>query len=359
MRKLFTSVMLVLLLSVFVGAQSQKAPPVLKPASPAVPATAQEGAPAVEDEDFDIDDDSVIRMSTSLISVPAVVLDRNGRYIPNLRKEDFRIFEDGIEQEVAYFAPVEKPFTVALMLDASGSTQGQLAQLRAAANAFISQLRANDRLLIMTFDGRIHVLAEPTDVSAIRKIKLRVPEVTDGTVLYDAVDFVLNTRLAKIPGRKAIILFTDGVDMSSKGTYKRNLRDAEEQDVLIYTVRYDTLPQLPARLASIANEKARERVRERMMKKYAASESYMQELAEKTGGRFYRAESLPDVQQAFGAITQELGMQYSLGYYPKASAKANGQRGIKVRVRQPNLVVRARDSYSAGAPPAKLTVGGN
>ena len=172
MRKLFTSVMLVLLLSVYVGAQSQKAPPVLKPANPAVPAAAPEGTPAVEDEDFDIDDDSVIRMSTSLISVPAVVLDRNGRYIPNLRKEDFRIFEDGVEQEVAYFAPVEKPFTVALMLDASGSTQGQLAQLRAAANAFISQLRANDRLLIMTFDGSIHVLAEPTDVSAIRKIKL-------------------------------------------------------------------------------------------------------------------------------------------------------------------------------------------
>jgi len=359
MRKVVTSVALLFLLWVYVEAQSQKAPPVLKPASSAVPAATPEATSAADDEDLNIDDDSVIRMSTSLISVPAVVLDRNGRYIPNLRKEDFRIFEDGVEQEVAYFAPVEKPFTVALMLDASGSTQGQLAQLRAAANAFISQLRANDKLLIMTFDGSIHVLAEPTDVSAIRKIKLRVPEVTDGTVLYDAVDFVLNTRLAKIPGRKAIILFTDGVDMSSKGTYKRNLRDAEEQDVLIYTVQYDTLPQLPARLAGIVNEKARERVRERIMKKYAVSESYMQELAEKTGGRFYRAEGLPDVQQAFAAITQELGMQYSLGYYPKGSATASGQRRIKVRVRQPNLVVRARDSYVAGAPPAKLTVGGN
>jgi len=298
---------------------------------------------------MEVDDDSVIRSSTSLISVPAIVMDRNGRYIADLRKEDFRIFEDGVEQEVAYFAPVEKPFTVALMLDASGSTQGQLARLRAAANAFISQLRADDRLLIMTFDGTIHILSEPTDVSVIRKTKLRIPEVSDGTVLYDAVDYVLNTRLAKIQGRKAIILFTDGVDMSSKATYKANVRDAEEQEVLIYTVQYDTLPQLPARLAAITNEKAREKVRERMMKKYAVSGPYMRELAEKTGGRFYPASGLPDIEQAFAAITRELRMQYSLGYYPKVAATTGGQRSIKVRVRQPNLVVRARDNYFAGS----------
>src|SRR6266571_8460742 len=96
------------------------------------------------------------RVSPTLVTIPAVVMDRNGRYIPNLHKEDFRIYEDGVEQDVAYFAPVEKPFTVALMLDASGSTQSQLAQLRLAANAFISQLRPDDRLLIMTFDGGIH-----------------------------------------------------------------------------------------------------------------------------------------------------------------------------------------------------------
>lgn len=334
-------------------------PPVLKPASSSsTPPRLKEAAVATTDDE-DVDEDSIIRTSTSLISVPAVVLDRNGRYIPNLRKEDFRIYEDGLEQEVAYFAPVEKPFTVALMLDASGSTQARLSQLRAAANAFISQLRPDDRLLVITFDGNIHVLAEPTNVSAIRNARLRIPEVSDGTVLYDAVDFALNARLSRIQGRKAVILFTDGVDMSSKATYKRNVRDAEEQDVLIYTVQYNTLPELPARLASIPNDKARERVRERMMKKYALSEPYMRELADKTGGRFYRAEGLADVQQAFAAITQELGMQYSLGYYPKDSSRRGGQRSIKVRVRQPNLVVRARDSYVVGASGGKPTAGGN
>ena len=331
-------------------------PPILKPAS--APASSAQPKTTSANEESDVDEDSIIRTATSLISVPAVVMDRNGRYIPNLQKQDFRIFEDGLEQEVAYFAPVEKPFTVALMLDASGSTQGRLAQLRAAANAFISQLRPDDRLLVITFDGSVHLLAEPATVSAIRNTRLRIPQVTDGTVLYDAVDFVLNTRLSQIQGRKAIILFTDGVDMTSKASYKQNIRDAEEKDILIYTVQYNTLPELPARLATITNDKAREKVRERMMKKYAVSEPYMRALAEKTGGRFYRAEHLPDIQQAFSAITQELGMQYSLGYYPKGSAAQGEQRSIKVRVRQPNLVVRARDSYTAGAAHTKVASGG-
>lgn len=333
-------------------------PPILKPASTSATPAQPKTSATLANQEADVDEESIIRTATSLISVPAVVMDRNGRYIPNLRKEDFRIYEDGLEQELAYFAPVEKPFTVALMLDASGSTQGRLAQLRAAANAFISQLRPDDRLLVITFDGSIHLLTESATVSVIRNTKLRIPQVSDGTVLYDAVDFVLNTRLSQIQGRKAIILFTDGVDMSSKATYKQNIRDAEEKDILIYTVQYNTLPELPARLATIANDKAREKVRERMMKKYGLSEPYMRALAEKTGGRFYRAEGLPDIQQAFSAITQELGMQYSLGYYPKGSAAQGEQRTIKVRVRQPNLVVRARDSYTAGAAHTKVASGG-
>lgn len=357
----YFTLILVLCVSAKVQAQEDPPPPpILKPASSAsTSAQPKTAATAAADDESDVDEDSIIRTATSLISVPAVVLDRNGRYIPNLQKEDFRIYEDGLEQEIAYFAPVEKPFTVALMLDASGSTQGRLAQLRAAANAFISQLRLDDRLLVITFDGSVHILAEPTTVSSIRNTRLRIPQVTDGTVLYDAVDFTLNTRLSQIQGRKAIILFTDGVDMTSKASYKQNIRDAEEKDVLIYTVRYDTLPELPARLATIANEKARERVRERMMKKYAVSEPYMRALAEKTGGRFYRAEGLPDIQQAFAAITQELGMQYSLGYYPKGSSARGEQRSIKVRVRQPNLIVRARGSYTVGASNGKLAAGGN
>jgi Ca-activated chloride channel homolog len=305
----------------------------------------------------EVDTGDIVRVSTSLITVPAIVMDRNGRYIPNLKKEDFRIYEDGVEQNVAYFAPVERPFTVALMLDVSGSTQSQLTQIREAANSFVSHLRASDRMMAITFDGQIHVLTEAEDVSVIRRSKLHIPAVTDGTVLYDAVEFTLK-RLAQIPGRKAIVLMTDGVDQNSAATLKSTLSDIGEQDVMVYTVQYNTLPQLPQRLSQIKNEKARRKVQERLMKHYAVSEPYLRNLAEKTGGRFYRADDLSDVAPAFEAITSELGVQYSLGYYPKRNSDGSMQRAIKVRVRYPNMVVRARDSYTTGPTLARQN-GGN
>lgn len=281
----------------------------------------------------------------AMITVPAVVMDRDGRYIGNLRKEDFHIFEDGVEQNLAYFASVEKPFTVALMLDVSGSTKYQLDQIRDAANTFVSRLRYNDRMMAITFDGKINLLTDVADVRAIRQTKLHIPAITDGTVLYDAVAFALK-RMAQVPGRKAIVLMTDGVDQSSVATFQSTVAEIAEQDVMIYTVRYNTLPQLPQRLSFIKNEKARRKVEQRLMKGYAVSEPYLRTLAEKTGGRFYKADDLREVGPAFEAITAELGLQYSLGYYPKENSNGGGERSIKVRVNYPNLVVRARDSYA-------------
>jgi len=323
-------------------------PPLLRPKAPA--STTPSLAKAVKEEEPEVDANDVVRVSTSLITVPAEVMDRNGRFIGHLNKEEFRIYENGVEQELAYFASVEQPFTVALLLDVSGSTQSQLQAIRSAANTFISRLRPNDRLLLVSFDGKVNVLTEAVTLNQLRKMKVRLDAVNDGTVLYDTVDFILNRRLAGIQGRKAIVLLTDGVDGGSKhGTYKKNIRDAEESSVAIYTVRYNTLPQLPARLSQIADEKTRERVRAKLMKDYGAGGGYLQSLSEKTGGRLYAAESLSDVPQAFTAITEELGRQYSLGYYPKGQVQPGERRDIKVRTRTANLVVHARASYIAGA----------
>ena len=350
----FLTILVSLVWAGALGAQTpepQRTAPVLRSGG-TYSTKANESQKAGDNSSPAIDEDSVVRVSTSLITVPAVVMDRNGRYIPNLRKEDFHIFEDGVEQTVAYFASVERPFTVALMLDVSGSTQSQLTQIREAANTFVSRLRANDRMMAITFDGKINVLTEAADVSAIRRSKLHIPAVTDGTVLYDAVDFTMK-RMAQIPGRKAIVLMTDGVDQNSAATLKSTLNEIAEQDVLVYTVQYNTLPQLPQRLSQIKNEKARRKVQERLMKGYAVSEPYLRTLAEKTGGRFYKADDLSDVGPAFEAITSELGVQYSLGYYPKQNSGAGAERGIKVRVRYPNLVVRARDSYTTTSTVAR------
>jgi len=281
----------------------------------------------------------------TLITVPAIVMDRNGRYVANLRKEDFAIYENGVEQNLSSFMSVEKPFTVALMLDVSGSTKYQLDEIRGAANTFVSRLRLSDRMMVVTFDGKINLLADVTDVRAIRQAKLHIPAVTDGTALYDAVAFTLK-RMAQVPGRKAIVLMTDGVDQNSVATLQGTIAGIAEQDVLIYTVQYNTQPQTSARLSFIKNEKARRKVEQRLLKQYATSEPYLRTLAEKTGGRFYKADDLGEVGPAFEAITSELGVQYSLGYYPKGNSTAGAERSIKIRVRYPNLVVRTRDSYT-------------
>lgn len=304
-------------------------------------------APTPEPEP-EIQENDIVRVSTDLITVPAEVMDRSGRYIGNLRKEDFRIFENGVEQELSYFASVEQPFTVALLLDVSGSTQNQLQAIRAAANAFIKGLRPNDRLLLISFDGKINVLTEAVTLAELRQKKLRLDAVNDGTLLYETVDFVLNQRLSAIRGRKAVVLLTDGVDGGSrKPLLKKNIRDAEESNVPIYTVHYNTLPQLPQRLSQIINPKARAHVEERMRKEYVVGATYLRSLTDRSGGRLFNADSLLEVPAMFRQITDELGRQYSLGYYPKGHASPGEKRDIRVRTRMSNLVVKARESYTA------------
>jgi VWFA-related protein len=276
-------------------------------------------------------------------------MDRDGRYVANLRSDDFQIFENGKEQQLAYFASVQQPFTAALILDVSGSTVSKMQAIRSAANTFLRGLRAKDRVLIVSFDGKINLLTEAVTLTELRRKKLRLNAVNDGTVLYDAVDSVLK-RMTAINGRKAIVLLTDGVDFGSKvASLKQNLKDAEESNVIIYPVQYNTLPELPGRLSRIENLKAREKLLVRLEKQYRKGSVYLGSLAEKTGGTLYNAETLADVPRAFREITEQLGRQYSLGYYPKTQAGAGEKRDIRVRMRQPDLVVRARDSYVAKA----------
>jgi len=351
LMKLLLALTLVGMVAATVVGQDAPAPPVLRIR---VQAAQPAPSPTPEEREPEVDEDDVVRVSTSLITIPAEVVDRNGRYAGNLRREDFKVFENGVEQQLTYFASVEESFTVALLLDVSGSTQSQLDAIRSAANTFIKRMRPNDRLLIISFDGKINVMTEVVSLSDLRRKKLRLDALNDGTVLYDTVGFTLNQRLASIPGRKAIVLLTDGVDFGSKrSSLKQNLRDAEEGDVIIYPVHYNTLPQLPERLSRIGDTRAREKMQERLTKGYAVGTSYLKALSDKTGGRMYETDSLLDVPRAFSLITEELGRKYSLGYYPKGQVRAGETRNVKVKVNLSNLIVRAKTSYVAGAQVAK------
>jgi VWFA-related protein len=191
----------------------------------------------------------------------------------------------------------------------------------------------------------------------------------NGTRLYDAVDLVMNQRLNSVSGRKAIVLFTDGVDTTSRhASYASTIRDAEELDALIYPVEYDTYMDMgggggggsgwpgggrwPTSPADILDQILRGRNHGggsggvgTSRREYDLANRYLHDLAEKTGARNYQGDSNEQLADSFANIAEELRRQYSLGYYPKTPAQVGQRRQIRVRVNQPNLAVRTRDSY--------------
>jgi VWFA-related protein len=298
--------------------------------------------------------DEVIRVDTSLVTVPATVIDRDGRYVTNLKKEDFQIFEDGIEQEVAVFDQVEKPFTILLLLDNSGSMNDYLPNLARAANAFVKQLRPDDRLAVAVFSDkkRIQILLEPTKVKDLQlKISLNKRMGDYFTATFDAVENGIE-YMKKFQGRRAIVLFTDGEQYGIKASAKSNFRDAEEQESLIYTIRFGVFPTYQPGFSDYLTKKT-ELNQKTKLKLEEKANFYLQTLAQKTGGRSFEIEDIADLEKTFASVANELGRQYSLGYYPKEQGQASGKRQIKVKMRQPNLVVRARDSYIVESPKTK------
>jgi Ca-activated chloride channel homolog len=287
-------------------------------------------------------EDEVLKVETNLISIPVAVFDRNGFYIPNLSKENFKIFEDGKEQPIQYFATTDNPFTVVLLLDTSPSTEFNIEEIQQAAIAFVNQLKPQDSVIVIEFDGNVHVLTEATvDRQKIYK-GIKKADFGGGTSLYDAVDFSLRKRLAKIQGRKAIVLFTDGVDTeSSKSDYDSTVREAEEADTTIFPIYFNTFT---------TNLQLNRNMRGTSREEYAVGKAYLKDLSESTGGRVFNAETTPEgLTKTFESIAEELRRQYSIGYIPQEAGQAGQRKQIKVRVDRPNLIIRARDSYIVGA----------
>jgi Ca-activated chloride channel homolog len=359
-------------------------PPVLGGANRAPGSQSSAELPVVTDNGpEEVDAGDVIRVDTTLVTLPVSVTDRNGRYIPNLRKEDFRLWEDGVEQTVAFFNAVDKPFSVVLMIDTSGSTRFRLEDIQDAAITFVNQLRRDDKVMVVSFDNDVEVLSEFTSDRYRLRDAIRRTRTGDSTRLYDAVDLVINQRLNRIDGRKAVVLFTDGVDTTSRhASYESNLRDAEELDALIYPVQYDTyadvgggggsswpgssrVPSSPIDiLVQILGGVSRGGNSRSgggggsgpgtSRRDYDVANRYLHDLSQVTGARKYQADSIQNISVAFSNIAEELRRQYSLGYYPKNPAQAGQRRQIRVRVNQPNLAVRTRDSYifNPGSKPA-------
>jgi len=304
-------------LSASVQAQSSPAP------SPS-PFT-QRPAPAPSGED--IGEGEVLRISANLVSVPVSVMNRQGQYVVDLRQQDFRVFEDGREQTIVHFSNVDQPFSVVLLIDTSGSTAPFIDQIKAAAKAFVDQLRPADTIRPVYFHGEIKPLTAE-GINDRRLFDTAIDRIEPGpsnmgTRLFDAVAFGLSA-LKPVPTRRAVILITDGENTWGKATMKDTLREAEESGVVVYTLQYGDLAPL---------------------RHQPPPQLYLQQLAEKTGGRYFKGGDMNMIKQAFVQVAAELRRQYVLGYEPTEPERM-GLRKIRVKVNRKHVAVRARTSYT-------------
>ncbi|MGH9770045.1 MAG: VWA domain-containing protein [Blastocatellia bacterium] len=351
--------------------------------------------PLADNTPVEVDETGTIKMDTSLVSIPVSVIDRDGKFVPFLKKRDFRLYEDGVEQAIESFRSVETPFHVVLVLDTSNSTVFKMDDIQDAAFAFVKQLRRDDQVMVVSFDSKVHFHCDfTTDYDEMRHA-IHETRTGGSTKLYEAVDKVID-RLEPIQGRKAIVLFTDGVDTSSRrANFHNTIEKVEESGALVYPIKYDTENDIPQGgvygpntspwpwpqpspggrrrwpfnpfVTSLFPQWPQGRVPSGgsgtgggTSGEYRRAARYLQELADRSGGRLYDADTTYNLTQAFSLIAEELRHQYALSYYPTNARKDGTYRRVKVRVEKTGLAVRAREGYrAAGDAQTKNDIGAN
>jgi VWFA-related protein len=336
----------------------------------------------------------VVRVETQLVSVATVVTDRNGHPLSGLRPENFTLFEDGKPQRITNFATTETPFEIALLLDTSGSTRDELGLIRDAANAFIGALRPGDRVAIVAFNNT------PRNGSLLATVEVASPLADDrqalrqaiaglgtsnGTPFYDALGRIAGQVFRDPPrpemrGRRAIVALTDGVDSSSNSGYDDARAKLSRSGVACYFIQVSTEDYVEDRLLKDCEDDGRLTLSPKQLERFrqlfvpqAQKEEYqdfcrlgqfermdisrqlynlarneMNEMARSSGGRNFAAASLNEARAAFAQVANEIGTQYSLGYYPANKARDGRFRQIKVELRDvKDATVRAREGYYA------------
>jgi VWFA-related protein len=281
-------------------------------------------------------DASVISVDVDLVNVLCSVRDKHGAYVKDLGKDDFEIRENGKKREIAFFArEVDTPLTVALLIDVSGSVQSAIYEEKVAAARFFSQvLRPRDKAMLVGFAQLIAVWQDLTGSldtlsSAMERVQpftmedvwARETKPRGGTLLDDAVKLVAENKLKRLPGRKAMILITDGEDNGSLVTPAAAARAAQEADAVVYGIHY---------LGS-----ARQNGFELLAK-----------MSDLTGGRTFHIDSEKQLQSIFDQIAEEMRNQYGLGFTPLETAKTGDRyHRLDVKLLKPGLKVQARSGF--------------
>ena len=394
------------------GGDSKKNTP--PPAATPAPSPTPEIAPTQAETQIEtappaeIQEIESVKVQTNLVTVPIIVSDRNDIYVPNMRQDEFTIEENGVKQEIAFFANITQPFHVVLMIDTSGSTHEKLGLIQDAAVAFVNELQFQDRVKLISFDDQIQDYGKFTNDRGALRAAINRMRSGQGTKLYDAMALAIKA-LQGIEGRKAIVIFTDGVDWySDHSSIDKNRRALEEAGIIVYPIRYDTradteriarqqqrggqvidlgtifgggtssrttppavpgatipLPPntgggsptiggipIPPIVIQTGNDPRRsggrgtdDGIDAMLDSAYSTADSYLNDLAQITGGKLHRADRLGSLPVAFANIASELRTQYSLGYYRTDLTRDGKFRKLKVRTTRNGVIVRARPGY--------------
>lgn len=269
-----------------------------------------------------------LEVETSLVSVTAVVQDKNGAFIRGLGPSDIVVSEDGVKQEVAFFreasAPGEKiPLSVVLVLDSSGSMKNNMHFLQEAALSFVNKLEEVDRALVVDFNSGVRGSAEFSDDAGRLERFVEALQAWGGTSLYDAIHYSLN-RIKDQPGRKAIIVFSDGDDTSSALGEKDVIDYARAVEATVYCIGIRGGAGLVDR----------------------GPRGFLRKVAKETGGQYFFPEKVGDLIRVFSGISDELHNHYLLGYSPQRSPDGTW-REIEVKLSRKDALMRVRKGYFA------------
>jgi VWFA-related protein len=314
--------------------------PVINTPAAGTPAPAASGPEEISEGD-------IVRVDTQLVSVNVSVVDRStNRGVNDLAKEDFRLAEDNVNQQILHFDSASAPFNLLLLIDLSGSTAKVVELIKSAALHFVDAARPFDRIGVITFAGSQVVVSPLTTDHAALHQRIAAIEKPDGsTKLYDSLAFAIEEvfREAKDSRRNAIVMMSDGLDSvlpnvtgeGSKLSYEEVVRRAKEFDGVVYSIWVDTQSYEPLSPLDIQQET------------FDLAHDRMKELADVGGGAFYECEELKDLAGAYDRVVGDLGMVYTLAYRPSNKVRDGSWRTIRVNVNKPNAVARGKRGYFA------------
>jgi len=339
------------------------------------------------------EDDEIIRVDTQLVDVPIVVTDKSGKPILNLKQNNFIVYEDGKAQEVSEFAATNAPFEVALLLDTSGSTRGDLSLIQRAAGNFIASLRPGDKVSVIAYRTErdetqayavSEVLNSLTDDREKLKSVLNAVKTSNGTPYYDSLLQVAEKVFDKpakddFRGRRALVALTDGVDSVSAAEFDEVKEELGKAGITCYFIQVNTRDFFEDNLLgdcqsairfSVAQLRRYYRVYypktnvektfnfceigdfERLAISkglYELADKQMNALARASGGRVFPVADLTEARNAFKSVADEIGTKYSLGYYSSNEKRDGTYRKIKIELKGVPVgsQIRAREGYTA------------